>query len=357
MAKSPVSVILLTYNEEKNIVCALRSVASGSVLPAAILVIDNGSTDFTQAHVQGCAQEFPGLDIRWVSSGLNNLGAARALGVRLADTPLIAFLDADCAAPPRWLERLLAGFDFYKKRDARLAGVGGMAPPPEFGHSFYQLIRLSRRTYLGHLNSPQSKPFLRDSSVDHLPTANALFSRAALLECGNFDPSFARVCEDVEIGCRLRARGAKLIMLHDAEVEHFQDTDWGAWAERIFRFGYGQCQVASRFGWHFRPRLLLPLIFILIFFAALCASWWDKRFFYFPLFYFVAVFATASWLVARHGRLRQLLPLSQFFVVTHFAYALGESWGLLLRVAPRLFLRLLHSGKKIFASRALSHTL
>src|SRR3546814_19218872 len=66
-----------------------------------IIVVDNGSTDFETGR-QNVSRRYP--DVRMVSEREIGPGPARNTGVGLAETELIAFVDADCSADRRWNE-------------------------------------------------------------------------------------------------------------------------------------------------------------------------------------------------------------------------------------------------------------
>ena len=70
------------------------------------IVVDAGGDD----AVARCVRGFP--EVQLVRSpGPLGPGAARNLGVRHSRAPLLAFLDADCAAEPGWLAAILEGLE------------------------------------------------------------------------------------------------------------------------------------------------------------------------------------------------------------------------------------------------------
>ena len=97
------SVVIPTYNYGRFVETAIASVLSQSVVPAEIIVIDDGSVDDTASRVQAIAH--PGL--RYVYQRNAGEAAARNHGIRLAQGEWLAFLDADDFWSPDFLERLL----------------------------------------------------------------------------------------------------------------------------------------------------------------------------------------------------------------------------------------------------------
>src|SRR5687768_12542019 len=102
-----ISVVLLTWNEQPNIEACLASLARQTRLDFEIVVVDAASTDDTACIVAGLSTEFPVPLRLYVASTRIRVGPARNLGVRLAKSPLIAFLSADTEAEPTWIEQCL----------------------------------------------------------------------------------------------------------------------------------------------------------------------------------------------------------------------------------------------------------
>jgi GT2 family glycosyltransferase len=326
--KIGVSVGILTFNEEANIRRALNSLATApTALPYEIIVVDNGSTDQTCHHVQKFAEDNRHLSLRFIKSHRNNLGFARALIVDMAQFSTVAFLDADCEAPTNWLINLSQHLTAATNRDASIAAVGsGNHPPPEI-NNFYDTQRLMFKSYLGNLNSTQVKTFARSCDVTHLSTCNVLYRKEALLKVGNFSSQFGRVCEDVDLSCRLKAAGYSLRYVPGVEVSHYSRPGLSNWAQKMFRYGYGNVKVMTRHRGHRSIRLLLPLLFALL---------WMGGFICRPnltglcLMSYLIVVTGLSWsLQTNPYGWRKIAGLVALFVVTHFAYAFGELMGVL----------------------------
>src|SRR5690349_11342604 len=99
-ARTTMSVIVCAYNEERTLAACLHSVLAQTRPPDEIIVVNNASTDRTRA----VAAAIPGVVI--VDEPRKGLVIARESGRRRAAGDILAYLDADCRAPLRWLERL-----------------------------------------------------------------------------------------------------------------------------------------------------------------------------------------------------------------------------------------------------------
>jgi glycosyltransferase involved in cell wall biosynthesis len=97
-----VTAVVPLFNKAEHVAAALESIASQTRRPRAIIVVDDGSTDGGDGIVARLA--LPGLRlIRQANAGP---GAARNAGVAEAETPFVAFLDADDIWLPDHIERL-----------------------------------------------------------------------------------------------------------------------------------------------------------------------------------------------------------------------------------------------------------
>lgn len=97
------SVVLLTWNEEANIVACLRSLARQTDGDFEAIVIDAASTDRTVSLVLEQQPDLP-FPLRLVVADRKiPIGEARNRGVQLARAPVVAFLSADAEMTPTWI--------------------------------------------------------------------------------------------------------------------------------------------------------------------------------------------------------------------------------------------------------------
>ena len=99
-----ITVIVCAYNESRLLAGCLYSLLAQTRSPDDILVINNASTDETAA----VARAVPG--VRVIDEPRKGLVVARETARCVAQTDVVAFIDADCRAPITWLERVEARF-------------------------------------------------------------------------------------------------------------------------------------------------------------------------------------------------------------------------------------------------------
>jgi glycosyltransferase involved in cell wall biosynthesis len=99
-----VSVVIPLYNKKPYIQRALNSVLQQTLTDIEVLVVNDGSTDGSELIVKDCTDS----RVRLIHQANAGPGAARNRGVTLANSPLLAFLDADDEWLPTFLERNVA---------------------------------------------------------------------------------------------------------------------------------------------------------------------------------------------------------------------------------------------------------
>jgi glycosyltransferase involved in cell wall biosynthesis len=92
-----ISVIIPHLNQPAMLARCLSSIASGSLTPDEILVVDNGSDVLPQDVCSAFA------NVRLLEEATPGPGPARNTGVAASHGEVLAFIDADCIADPGWL--------------------------------------------------------------------------------------------------------------------------------------------------------------------------------------------------------------------------------------------------------------
>jgi glycosyltransferase involved in cell wall biosynthesis len=113
MTNPTISVIIPTYNHARYIAEALESVFAQTFKDYEVIVVDDGSTDNTQAVLQPYMER-----IRYVRKEHRGYGAARNRGISEARGEFVAFLDSDDLWEAAALETLLEAF---QEKDVAIA--------------------------------------------------------------------------------------------------------------------------------------------------------------------------------------------------------------------------------------------
>ncbi|MDH7513739.1 MAG: glycosyltransferase [Clostridiales bacterium] len=208
MTPASISVVIITYNEEKNIRPCLDSLMALDYPKEKheILVVD-ASTDETPRIVQRYEK------VRLIQSA-KGFSQQRNAGLEAAKFDIVAFTDADCVIPPDWLRVIDRAF-----REERVAGVGGNAFPPPATNRFGLWTACVGHPAGGAIGFDANVERARDG-VDFVAGCNSAFRKSALIEVGGFDPRFFDGGEDVDVSRRLRERGYFLDYVPDLTVYH-----------------------------------------------------------------------------------------------------------------------------------------
>jgi glycosyltransferase involved in cell wall biosynthesis len=103
--KPKVSVVICAYNAAHCISGILLSLQKQTIPQSQfeVLIINDGSTDNTVNVVQ----QAQNTNIRIVNKTHTGLSATRNTGINNATAPIVAIIDADCAASPHWIEEII----------------------------------------------------------------------------------------------------------------------------------------------------------------------------------------------------------------------------------------------------------
>lgn len=174
-----------------------------------IVVVDGRSTDETLDVVK----RYP---IRLFFEEVGTRGGACNVGAKEARGDVVVFIDADCVAPPTWLEKLLRNFS-----DSQVAVVGG----PDFTHPSDSV--LAKAIGVG----------IERGSRGVIRGCNSAYRRDVFLSLGGFDQSL-RYNEETELHKRIEKSGYKLVYDREAFVYHHRRSSLSKY--------FKQCYLAAK---------------------------------------------------------------------------------------------------------------
>lgn len=139
------SVIFCTYNREKYIYNALKSIADQnfSFADYEIVLINNKSTDSTEAICKQFAEDYPLVDFRYFIEANQGLSYARNRGVKESSGEILLFVDDDATVFENYLESVDRFFINYPNAVAcggSIVPVYEVDKPKWLSHYTEQLI-------------------------------------------------------------------------------------------------------------------------------------------------------------------------------------------------------------------------
>jgi mycofactocin system glycosyltransferase len=216
-----------------------------------VIVVDDGSRQ--AAEIAGLCRRHSATLIRRPASG--GPGPARNDGLAQVTTPLVAFLDSDCATGPEWITTLAAHF-----ADPLVAAVAPRVRPVTGAGPAGRYLEARAPIDMG----PQEGRVLPLTRLSYVPTAALLVRRAALAaddtstvrtHAGPFDASL-RYGEDVDLVWRLAEAGWRVRYDPAASVSHTEPGTWARLLARRFRYGCSAAPLARRHTGQVPPLIL-----------------------------------------------------------------------------------------------------
>jgi GT2 family glycosyltransferase len=211
---APVSVVIVNWNSGALLRQCLASLAAQSILPEAVWVVDNASSDGSA----DCVTEFP--NCRLLLPGANlGFAAGNNLAFRDCTSEFVVLLNPDAFADPDWLAALLAA----AAANPDCASFGSrqlVAERPEYLDGTGDAYHASGLVWRLRHGKPQQPEDLEPSEIFSPCAAAALYRRDALEAAGGFDEDHFCYLEDVDLGFRLRLAGHRALYVPDAVVRH-----------------------------------------------------------------------------------------------------------------------------------------
>jgi len=245
-----VSVIIPTYNNAVGLRQVL-SMLQQQRYPAErldIIVVDNNSTDGSD-HV---ALEMAGVRVVYEKE-IQNAAASRNRGIAAAIADILAFTDSDCLPTPDWIVNGVKALTMQA-----IDGVAGEIIVSPISLNSPAVAMLDALYY-----------FNQQKVVSHYGaaiTANFITRRQFFDRVGAFNSHFDEL-EDLELGMRAKAIGAKIQYVADCVIVHPPRTTLASLWKVSWRYGKGifsVCQQnpkwAGRWGWRHPFRVMRMLI-------------------------------------------------------------------------------------------------
>lgn len=227
LSRTPkVSVVVCSYNGGSTLRACLESMRKLNYSDYEVILIDDGSTDNTQA----IARDFP--EIHNFKQENKGLSVARNKGIELSTGEIIAYTDSDCMVDPDWLYYLV-----QELLEGKYVAVGGPNISPPAAHHIQAAV-------IAAPGGP-SHVLINDTDAEHIPGCNMAFWKSGLVEIGGFDKAFRRAGDDVDICWRLLQAGFYIGYCPGAVVLHYRRFSVRAFF--LQQHGYGEAEALLRY--------------------------------------------------------------------------------------------------------------
>jgi GT2 family glycosyltransferase len=213
-----ISIVIPTFNAEKFIVKALKSVMKTNYPKFEVIIVDDQSTDKTQSLI---SKNFKNQIIT-ISKNKQKLLAAgsRNRGVELAKGEYIALLDHDIEVDPKWLKEAMKIFQKYNNVGTVQSRVLDLKKRNTIQHAGIKI-----QSYLGwvipigmgddarHTNNEEMEVFANATGL--------VFKKSIWKEIGGFDEFLAINTDDWDFNWRVWLYGYKQMLAPKAITYHW----------------------------------------------------------------------------------------------------------------------------------------
>ncbi|HAF62280.1 MAG TPA: family 2 glycosyl transferase [Anaerolineaceae bacterium] len=214
--KALCSIIIRAYNEEKHLGKLLQGIASQTVQPVQVILVDSGSTDRTRT----IAQDF-GAEIVHIKPDQFTFGRSLNLGIDHAEAEIVIMASAHVyPVYPDWLEKLMEPF-----KDEKVALVYGKQSGCDT--SKFSELQGFRHWYPDVSDYNQDTPFCNN--------ANAAI-RKNLWQSHPYDESLTGL-EDLAWAKWVKQQGYRIAYSAEAEIVHVHQETWKGVYNRYRREG------------------------------------------------------------------------------------------------------------------------
>lgn len=188
-----ISVIVITRNRYKMLKECIESLLNQTVSADEIIIVDDFSNDLTSQ----IANEYPAIKYIRAPRRLGVAGA-RNLGILIATSDWVAFIDDDAVADTRWLE------SFKRHLRSDVVGIRGCVIPKSG-----RINILAKHYDIGQMTC----------EVPSLLGCNMIINRTALKKAGLFDEQLVAYHDEYDLSLRLSKLG-KLLYCPHAIISH-----------------------------------------------------------------------------------------------------------------------------------------
>jgi chlorobactene glucosyltransferase len=229
-----VSVIIPARNEEANIARAVRSVALQEDV-REILVVDDQSDDRTPQILESLKGEIPrvrALRINSLPEGWLGKTHAVAVGAGEAAGEWLLFTDADTEHLPGSLHTLL---EIAEREHADLLSISpGQETPTWWEKAVIPLVylKLAGLYHFDQVSDPSSPSAAANGQY-------LLIRRAMYQRLGGHEAVRSEILEDVELACRVKSAGGRLVFLPGARWARTRmyrsfGAMWRGWTKNLY---------------------------------------------------------------------------------------------------------------------------
>jgi GT2 family glycosyltransferase len=212
---SKISVVIVNWNGAQHLPVCLNALRAQTYRAFEVIVADNASQDDSRLLL---ARDFPEVTVIALPENRGFTGGNNA-GIRAARGELIALLNNDTEADPRWLEEIVAAFERHPAAGLVASKMMLFERRDTFhtAGDFYRLDGMPGNRGVWEIDRGQ---YDREEYVFSACGGSAAYRKAMLDQIGLLDEDFFYSCEDIDLAWRAQLAGWKCVYAPKAVVYH-----------------------------------------------------------------------------------------------------------------------------------------
>lgn len=220
-----VSIVIPNFNRKDLSLQCLRSLAAlATPVPFEVIFVDNGSQDGSVGTIKRFQKE-AAYPIRIVEND-RNLGFAKGCnqGALAATHKILLFLNNDTKAAGDFLSRPAA---LLACPDVGIVGLKLLYPDGLIQHAGIAFDGQKIGTHVFALYPSDYPPANRTREMQAVTGACLFIGKALFEQVGGFDESYVNGQEDLDLCCKVRAAGARVVYCPEAHLIHYESQTAG----------------------------------------------------------------------------------------------------------------------------------
>lgn len=241
--KSNLSVIICSYNREKYILDAIKSIANQTINSERyeVIIIDNNSTDSTPDIVPKYLIDHNLSNFHYFTETSQGLTFARNKGIKKCNHKLISFIDDDAIVESNYVETIINSFD----QNPTINALGGKVipvfpetPEPKWMSKYIEgilsKVDLGEKTQLFKNKYPVG--------------CNMVFRKIIFEKYGTFNTDLVLRSDEKDLFLKIKANKEDIMYIPQLEVKHVMS------AQRVSKNGVQRVSVITGEGERFRVK-------------------------------------------------------------------------------------------------------
>lgn len=252
-----VSIVIPNFNRGDLSLACLASLARvKSPVPFEVVFVDNGSTDGSVEFVRRW-QKQSSYSIRIVENS-TNLGFAKACnqGAAAAGRDVLLFLNNDTEAKMDFLSQPL---ELLQSPAIGIVGIKLLYPDGLIQHAGIAFDGQKVGHHIYASNPADFSPANRTRELQAVTGACLFIPRKLFNEVGGFDEAYVNGHEDIDLCCKVRVTGSRIVYFPGVHIVHHESQSAGRLDKaldnrRLFQARWGNKMVEDLSKWHALPK-------------------------------------------------------------------------------------------------------